>query len=306
MNYLRKIRSNIYGRISSPKFWFSTSGRLIKAVFGFALTFGITEWGVDRYHDRKRNQEMVHHILKAANDNYNRLVKIDSIFTDQGLAIYELKNLYKNHNGDLSKVRRDSLFFCLDRITCMDYLIFAKAQPERYFNNPDVLRQFNNANVYTDFSSFIEFDKQTFEIINSLQEEWHTLFNRIQYKSSVKNVGLDALIQEVFEEQILTDYFYNICFKGNLKTRISMYKTMLGVLYKDANISSEEYNDFISTLEKNGPNLIKEEKELMLGVSFKETKTSEMEYYKFILEHADPEEILIEEGPAMELNPHEE
>jgi len=224
------------------QWWLGVCGNLFATVTGIVLTFGVATC-VEQRQTRQQSREVMLNAIRSIEMDGEMLEKTDSVFNSHLDIVDKLINLYWENDKDLSRVPEETLRAEMNKLG--ECRLFSKqGHSELYFFDAEIVHQFADVDAYQRFAMYLQFDKESFELIDALYAQHRTLLQEAKNKQVIDGKPLSTIIEELMTEHYLTDYIFKIQYAALAERKQKndyFYEQML----KIAGVSEEEYKEYV-------------------------------------------------------------
>lgn len=217
-------------------------GNLIATTLGIVLTFGVASY-VDRRKAEQQSREVMLNAIRSIEVDGEMLEKTDSVFNSHLAIVDKLINLYWENDKDLSRVPEDTLRAEMNKLG--ECRLFSKqGHSELYFFDAEIVHQFADVDAYQRFAMYLQFDKESFELINALYSQHRTILQEAKNKQIIDGKDLSTIVEELLTEHFLTDYVFKIQYAA-LSERKEKNDYFYEQMLKLAGVSEQEYKEYV-------------------------------------------------------------
>lgn len=203
------FKGRLKSDICSMSWWYGALGSVLSTVVGIALTFGVSTW-VSYRHDKQEAREMMFNVIKTARDNKEEVLQLDSVYNNAQKAIKKLFEYYDATDGDFAKMNQDTLLHYYYRLTDPERIVVTRSKTESYFYSAETMHQFDNPEIYSEFATYVEFDRNVYEKIEKLNLQAFDMEVLINSKCRCEKKTYAQAISEVIKDHSLYRYWANL------------------------------------------------------------------------------------------------
>ncbi|GEM_PF-5632731 len=216
-------------------------------VIGIVLTFGIAFF-FDYRKSHEQSREVMLNAIRSIEVDGDMLEKTDSVFNTHLAVVENLINLYWENEQDLSRVPEDVLRKEMNKLG--ECRLFSKqGHSELYFFDAQIVHQFADVDAYQRFAMYLQFDKESFELINSLYSQHRTILQEAKNKQIIDGKALHQIVEELLTEHLLTDYMFKIQYAA-LSERKEKNDYFYEQMLKLAGVSEAEYKEYVGRVKE--------------------------------------------------------
>ncbi len=222
-------------------------GNLIATIMGIALTFGVATC-VDHRKSEQESREVMLNAIRSIEVDGDMLEKTDSVFNSHLAIVDNLINLYWANDKDLSRVPEEVLRAEMNKLG--ECRLFSKqGHSELYFFDAQIVHQFADVDAYQRFAMYLQFDKESFELINALYSQHRTILQEAKSKQIIDGKPLSTIVEELLTEHLLTDYVFKIQYAA-LSERKEKNDYFYEQMLKLAGVSEEDYKEYVGRVKE--------------------------------------------------------
>lgn len=227
--------------------WLDVLGNMIATITGIALTFGVATF-VEHRKANQQSREVMLNAIRSIEVDGDMLEKTDSVFNSHLLIVDNLMSLYWENGKDLSRVPEEVLRAEMNKLG--ECRLFTKqGHTELYFFDAQIVHQFADVDAYQRFAMFLQFDKESFELIDALYAQHRTILQEAKSKQIIDGKPLSTIVEELLTEHLLTDYVFKIQYAA-LSERKEKNDYFYEQMLKLAGISEEDYKEYVGRVKE--------------------------------------------------------
>lgn len=222
-------------------------GNIMATTLGIALTFGVATC-VDHRKAERESREVMLNAIRSIEVDGEMLQKTDSVFNTHLAIVDNLIDLYWKNDKDLSRVPEEVLREKMNKLG--ECRLFSKqGHSELYFFDAQIVHQFADVDAYQRFAMYLQFDKESFELVNTLYSQHRTILQEAKNKQIIDGKPLSKIVEELMTEHYLTDYVFKIQYAA-LAERKEKNDYFYDQMLKLAGVSEKEYKEYVGRVKE--------------------------------------------------------